>query len=84
MSLDVLLQVLGSLEGFTAEIALVRLQGNVNTDVRRDVVTLHSRSSAVAPLTCQVEVVGALATNMALTDVVLFDVQHWSCDRVHT
>lgn len=74
MSLDVLLQILRSLEGLATEVALVRLQGNVNTNMRRDVVTLHSRSSAVAPLTCQVQVVGALAANMTLTDVVLIDV----------
>jgi hypothetical protein len=72
--LDVLLQILGSLESLTAEVALVRLQGNVNTNVRRDVVTLYSSGAAVAPLAGQVEVVGALTTNMALTNVVLVDV----------
>lgn len=74
MSLDVLLKILGALEGLATEVALVRLQRHVNTNVRGDVVTLHSRCSAVTPLAGQVEVVGALATNMALTDVVLVDV----------
>lgn len=74
MSLDVLLQILWAFECLATEVALVRLQRDVDSNVRRDVITLYSRSTAVAPLTCQVQVVGALATNMALTDVVLIDV----------
>ena len=74
MSLDVLLQILGSLECLTTEVAFVRLQGHVNTNVRCNVITLYRGSSAVAPLAGQIQVVGALATNMAFTDVVLVDV----------
>jgi hypothetical protein len=74
VGLHVLLQILGSLEGLATEVALMRLQGHVNTNVRCDVVTLHSGSSAIAPLAGQIQVVGALATNMAFTDVVLVDV----------
>jgi hypothetical protein len=74
VSLDVLLQILRALESLAAEVALVWLEGNVNTNVRGDVVTLYSRSTTVAPLASQVKVVGALATNMALADVVLIDV----------
>jgi len=73
VSLDVLLQILRSLESLTAEVALVRLQGHVNTNVRRDVVTLYSRSTAVTPLASQVQVVSTLTTNMAFADVVLID-----------
>jgi hypothetical protein len=69
--LDVLLQVLGTLEGFAAEVALVRLQGDVDSDVGSDVVALNGRSATVAPLTRKVEVVGALAADMALTNMVL-------------
>lgn len=69
-----LLQILRALESLAAEVALVRLQGDVDTNVRRDVVTLYSRSTAVTPLAGQVQVVGALATDMALADVVLIDV----------
>ena len=72
--LDVFLQILGALKSLTAEVALVRLQGDVNTNVRRNVITLHSRSAAVAPLAGQVQVVGALATKMAFAKVVLIDV----------
>jgi len=69
--LDMLLQVLGTLEGFATEVALVRLQGDVDSDVRGDVVTLDGRSTTVAPLTGQIEVVGALTANMALAHVIL-------------
>jgi hypothetical protein len=74
VGLHVLLQILGSLECLATEVAFMRLQGHVNTNVRCDVVTLHSGSSAIAPLAGQIQVVGALATNMAFTDVVLVDV----------
>jgi hypothetical protein len=69
--LDVLLQVLGTLEGFATEVALVRLQGNVNSDVGGDVVALDCSGTAVAPLTRKVEVVGAFAADMALAHMVL-------------
>jgi hypothetical protein len=39
--------------------------------VRGDVIALDRGSTAVAPLAGEVQVVGALAANMALTDVVL-------------
>lgn len=71
MSLDVLLQILGTLERLAAELALVRLQRHMDTDMGSDVVPLDSGSAARVPLACQVQVVGALATNMALTDVLV-------------
>jgi hypothetical protein len=71
VSLDVLLQILRALKSFAAEVALMRLQWYVNTDVRGDVVSLDCGGAAVAPLACQVQVVGAFATNVTLTDVVL-------------
>jgi hypothetical protein len=40
------------------------------------VVSLDRGSSARVPLTSQVEVVCALATNMALTDVLLYEVSN--------
>lgn len=66
-----LLQILRPLESLAAEIALMRLQRHVDTDVRSDVITFHSSGSAVAPLASEVQIVGALAANMALADVVL-------------
>lgn len=67
VGLDVLLEVLRPLERFAAEIALVRLQRHVHTDVRRDVVALDRGGAAVAPLAGQVEVVGAFAADVSLT-----------------
>ena len=66
-----LLQILWALERFATEVTLVRLQGYVNADVRGDVVTLDGGGATCAPLTGQVEVVGALAADMAFADVVL-------------
>ena len=71
VGLDVLLEILGTLESLATEVAFVRLQRNMHTNVRRDVITLDSGSTAVAPLASKIQVVGALAPNMALTDVVL-------------
>jgi hypothetical protein len=83
MSLDVLLQILWALESLAAEVALVWLQRHVNTDVRSNVITLDRGGAAVAPLAGQVQVVGALATNMAFTDVVLPQVSRGTvCKKV--
>lgn len=71
VGLDVLLEILRTLEGLSAEVALVWLQGDVDTNVRGDVVALHSCGAARVPLASQVEVVGALPSNVPLTDVVL-------------
>jgi hypothetical protein len=71
VSLDVLLQILRALEGFATEVALVGFQRNVNADVRGDVVTLDGGGATCAPLAGEVEVVGALAADMALAHVIL-------------
>jgi len=71
MGLDVLLEILGALERLAAEVTLVRLQGHVHADMRCDVVALDSGGTASIPLAREIEVVGALATNMLLTDVFL-------------
>jgi len=44
----------------------VGLQGDVDADVRGDMVALDSRGPAVAPLALQVQVVCTLATYMAV------------------
>lgn len=49
----------------------MRLQGDMDSDVRGDVVTLDSGGAAGIPLASEIQVVGALATNMFLTDVFL-------------
>jgi hypothetical protein len=69
MGLDVLLQVLRALEGLATEVALVWLQGDMDANMGGDVIALDGGGVAVAPLAGQVQVVGALATDMALADV---------------
>ena len=71
VGLDMLLQILRTLEGLAAEVALVRLQGDVDPDVGGDMVTLDSGGSALVPPTSQVEVVCTLAANVLLADVFL-------------
>jgi hypothetical protein len=72
MSLDMLLEILRSLEGFAAKVTLMWLQGHVHADVRGDMISLDSRGAAVTPLAGEVEIVGAFTTNMALTNMVLY------------
>ena len=71
MSLDMLLQVLRTLEGLATKVTLVWLQRHMYSNVRSDVIPLDRSSVASSPLASQVQVVGALATDMALTDVFL-------------
>jgi hypothetical protein len=66
-----LFKVLGTLEGLAAELTLMRLHGHMNKDVRDHVVSLYGGSPTRVPLASQVEVVVALAANMALTNVLL-------------
>ena len=74
VGLDVLLEILWALECFAAEITFVRLERHMDADMRCDVVALHSGRPASAPLAGEVEVVCALATDMAFADVVLASV----------
>jgi hypothetical protein len=67
----VLLQILRSFEALSTEVTLVRLERDVDADVRSDVITLHRCRAAGIPAAGKVQIVGALATNMALTDVLL-------------
>ncbi len=71
VGLDVLLQVLRALEGLATELALVRLEGDMDTDVRSDVVTLDGGCAARVPLAGKAQVVCALAANMAIANVFL-------------
>ena len=75
MSLDMFLEILRTLESLAAELALVRLQGNVDADVRGDVVALDGGGAALTPGAGQVEVVRGLATNVALADMFLRDIR---------
>ena len=65
------LEILWTLEGLAAEFALVRLERDVDSDVRGDVIALDRGRSTLAPLAGQVEIVRRLTTNMALADMFL-------------
>lgn len=66
-----LLKILRPLEGLAAEVALVRLKGHMNANVRGNVVALYGGRATCSPLAGQVEVVGTLAAYMAFAHVVL-------------
>jgi hypothetical protein len=71
MRLDMFLEVLWAFEGLATEFAFVRLEWDVDSNVRGDVVTLDSRGAAATPLTGQVEVVGGFTADVALADMFL-------------
>lgn len=49
--LDMLLQILRTLERLAAKVTFVGLQGDMNSDVRGDVITLNGRDATLRPLT---------------------------------
>jgi len=71
VSLDVLLEILRSLESLSTEVALVRLEGNVDANVRCDVIALDGCDAARTPVASQVEVVCALATDVTFAYVLI-------------
>lgn len=71
MSLDMFLEVLRAFEGFATEFTFVWFQGNVDSDVRGDVIAFDRRGAAATPLTRQVEIVGALAADVSFADMFL-------------
>ena len=73
MSLDMFLEILRTLEGLATEFAFVRLQGDMDSDMGGNLVTLDGGGSALAPGAGQIEVVRRLATDMALADMLLVD-----------
>lgn len=70
VGLDVLLQVLRTLEGLSAEVAFVWLERDVYSDVGGDMVALDSGGTAGVPTAGKVQVVGALPADMFLADVL--------------
>jgi hypothetical protein len=71
MSFDVLLEILRTLERFATEIALVRLERDVDANVRSDVIALDRGRVAVTPAAGEVQVVRRLATDVLFADVFL-------------
>jgi hypothetical protein len=65
-----LLQVLGTLECLSAEIAFVWFERDVDSDVRGDMITLDCGGAALVPAAGEVQVVGTLSSDMLLADVI--------------
>lgn len=72
VSLYMLLEVLRTFERLPTKVAFMGLQRDVDTDVRGYVVSLDDCSPTATPVARQVEVVGALAPNMAFADMFLY------------
>lgn len=71
MSLNMLLEVLGTLKRLATELASMRLQRHMDSNVRCDMIAFDNLNMAVGPRALQVEIVSALATNMFITDMIL-------------
>lgn len=71
MSFHVLLQVLRTLESLATELATMRFQGNMDSNVRSDMIALDNLNAAVRPRALQVEIVSAFAANMFVAYVLL-------------
>jgi hypothetical protein len=70
VGLDVLLQILRTLERLSTKVTLVWLQWDVDTNVRSDVITLDRGGSARVPSAGEIQVVCALPADMLLTNVI--------------
>ena len=61
-----LLQILRTLESLSTEVTFVRLEWDVDSDVRSDMVTLYGSSAALIPTTGEVKVICAFATDQLI------------------
>jgi hypothetical protein len=71
MGLDMLLEILWSLEGLATKLALVRFQRNVNSNVRGNVIALDGGGTTLAPGAGEIEVISRLSANMAFANMLL-------------
>lgn len=71
MSLDMFLFILWPFESLPTKLAPMRLQRDVNADMRRDVIPLDDFNLTVTPSTDQIQVIGAFAANVDFADMVL-------------
>lgn len=72
VGLDMLLQILGTLEGLSASRALVGFEWNMHSDMRSDMIPLHCGGPAAAPCAGQIQIVGTFPTDMAFTNMLLW------------
>ena len=71
MCLDMLLEILRTLECLSTELALMGLQRDMDTDVRGDVIAFDCCGTAATPLAGQIEVICAFSTDVTLANVFL-------------
>lgn len=71
MSFHMLLQILRTLESLATELATMRFQGNMDSNVRSDMIALDNLNAAVRPRALQVEIVSAFAANVFVAYVIL-------------
>ena len=71
VGLNMLFQVLRTFEGFATEFAAMRLQRNMDPNMRGDVITFDHMDPTGTPHALEVEVVGTFATDMCLADMIL-------------
>ena len=71
VSLDVLLQILRSLKRLAAKFAPMRFQWHMDSNMRSDMIALDYRYGAIAPGAGQIQVVGALAADVGIADMIL-------------
>ncbi len=69
----VLLEVLWTLEGLSTDVAVVRLEWCVNTNVRCDVIALGTGDVTAFPLASKAEVVGGLTTDVVVAEMLVDD-----------
>lgn len=75
LSVDALvfLEILWTLEGLAADVAVVGLEWSMDSDVRGDVVTLGTADVASFPLAGEAEVVGGLAADVVVAEMLVDD-----------
>jgi len=71
MGLDVLLQILGTLEALAAHVAAMWFEGHMDPDVACDVVSLDGLGVAGAPGAGQAEIIRRFPSNVFLTQMII-------------
>lgn len=67
----VFLEVLRAFEGLFADLANMRFQRGVNSEMASDVIALCTRRVAVFPLASETKVVGALSADVLVAEMVV-------------
>lgn len=77
MDLLVLLEVLGAFKTLIADLTRMRLERDMDTEVRGDMVAFGTGRIAVLPKASEREVISRLASDMVVTEVVIQRLCTW-------